>query len=171
MGKNGNGNGKRSAKFANGKVLTTQVEPMDLMGDDGPSRDDWQMNHWAITNFIVAHLEKNNTFPSNKEIAAATKLTVRSIEKHKKYLKFSRFKQYTVLSDRVLMAVFNRAIKDSTSDAKLWFQLVEGWSEKFDHNLNKNDWRDFEGKLKDAKEYKGKIKVLTDFLLAGTKGD
>jgi len=151
-------------------LVPVGIDPISIIEDDGPSRDDWTTNHWTMTNFIVKHIEKNEAFPTNKQIAEGVKLSISAVERHRKYLKFSRFKQYTVLSDRVIMAVFNRAVKDSTSDAKLWFQLVEGWSEKFDHNLNKNDWRDFEGKLKDAKEYKGKIKVLTDFLLAGTKG-
>jgi len=106
----------------------------------------WDYNHSIIRDSyvkLIQNLERKPTYP---EIAKDTNLAHTTIEKHISILKFEPHKHpLRILTDDVILAIAGSARNGSSASQKLWFQIMEGWTEKqiMEHEgeINLNDAR------------------------------
>lgn len=99
------------------------------------NRTDYEANNAIIREAFIAVLKRNKGLrPSIEELAEETGLHASTIKKHLKALDFRDLMQenacFKLLTDDVILAVYRSAMKGNPSSQKLWFQVVEGWSEK-----------------------------------------
>jgi hypothetical protein len=123
-----------------------------------PPREDALRNAAQVRNTTVAFIKKHHRPPSIQELVAATGLSDKTVKAHRKRLKLGDGSDnvFQQLSPDVLMKLFERAtgyshkavkifndkvkgiVKADYTEhyppdamaAKLWFQLVEGFTEK-----------------------------------------
>ena len=102
---------------------------------DGNTRKDWEYNHIKITEaFFVIVKEKKRT-PTYKELMKATELCEKTIERHLKELKFTKFiDKLKPMTERILLRLGNKAIGGDIQATKLYMQIIENWNEKFQHD-------------------------------------
>ena len=102
------------------------------MGDDEEQRKStWEKNHIIIQNAFVDLYKKLGKPPTNPQIAEECQLSVPTVQKHFKDLKLDNITpQLKARATRVLHGIANKGEKGDASCAKLFFQLVFGWSEK-----------------------------------------
>mgnify|MGYP001323089641 CR=1 FL=1 len=100
--------------------------------DNTPKRSDWEMNNQKIREaFIVILKRKQGRKPTIEELAKEANLSAIAVRGHLKKLKFeSQGSMWKVLTEDVIIAVYKSAMKGNTASQKLWFQLIEGWTEK-----------------------------------------
>lgn len=102
-------------------------------------RLDWDDNHFTISEAYFEIAKENKKRPTLKEISERTDLSVKTIQKHLNdlsKLKFEeRFKDLKLMSASLLMAMYNQGAKGKAGCAKLFFQIVEQFSEKSDVHL------------------------------------
>jgi hypothetical protein len=98
-------------------------------------KGDWQFNHRAIRKAIIAFVKKYGERPTNAEIARLTKLSIPTVERHVREMRFkTEDHPLRALSEEVLLNIFASS-KKSPASQKLWFQLMEGFSEKVQNDL------------------------------------
>lgn len=97
-------------------------------------RADWEDNHLEICKVYFKIIEKTGKRPSLKSLSKATGISVNSIHKHLSEiseLKFGeRFKDLKLLSGKLLLKMYEHGSNGSSSCAKLFYQIAEGFSEK-----------------------------------------
>lgn len=98
-------------------------------------KSDFAANNAIIRESFIAVLKRNKGLrPSVDELSSETGLSGSTIKKHLKELDFKDLMSenacFKLLTDDVVLAVYRTAIKGNPSAQKLWFQVVEGWSEK-----------------------------------------
>ena len=77
---------------------------------------------------LIERLKKKPTYP---EIAKDCGLSESTIQKHIEELEFDPMRHpLRMLSDNVLIAIYDSAIGGNVRAQKLWFQVLEGWNEK-----------------------------------------
>jgi hypothetical protein len=107
--------------------------------NDGGKRLDWEDNHAVICEAYFTLLEEKGRRPTNKEVSELSGFSLPSIRSHLNdiaSLKFEeRFKDMKLLSPKLLSAMYKHGTKGKASCAKLFFQIVEGFSEKQDLSL------------------------------------
>lgn len=97
----------------------------------------WQNNQTLIRGAFLKVLNKEKRAPQLNEISDATGLSLTTLNKHMKSLNLNVItNKAKILSEDVVMAIYNSAIKGSAASQKLWAQLVEGWKETSDLNVN-----------------------------------
>lgn len=133
---------KRKPKATQGKVSVslilsdTDKENTNNGKGQGAKRADGEYNHQVIRQAYVDLIKKLKRRPSFAEVAAYTDLSVPTIARHIKDLKFEPLKHpLRVLTDDILLSVANEARKGKYWHSRLWFQLAEGWSEDVNVNL------------------------------------
>lgn len=95
------------------------------------ARLDYEINHAAIGDAFQSLVRQLKRKPTTAELATATGLTEETVRQHLKKLKFRPSKSsIRVLTDSVLLGLANRAMKGDPAAAKLYMQLLEGWSER-----------------------------------------
>lgn len=108
----------------------------------------WELNHAIIRDCYVKLIGNLKRKPTYDEVSKDINLSVNTIKKHIDTLQFDPQKHpLRILSDNVLMAIYDSAIKGNTGSQKLWMQLCEGWSEKqiMEHKGKVNTEVDFTG--------------------------
>ena len=95
------------------------------------------------------------------EISEHVNLSIKTLEKHVKDLKFEPTKELMrTLTPDVVMAIAESAKKGSSSSQKLWMQIMEGWTERHEltgkdgeqlfSNMTDKDKQDIVRKIQDA---------------------
>ena len=102
------------------------------MSEDKEKRKStWEKNHLIIQDAYVTLFKSLKKPPSNPQIAKECGLSIPTVQKHFKDLKLDSITpQLKARANRVLHGLANKAEKGDASSAKLFFQLVFGWSEK-----------------------------------------
>lgn len=96
-----------------------------------PDRKDAEFNAAAIRTAFLKIVNDKGRKPTFEELAAATGLHKATVSRHVQRLKFvPESSVYRVLSDDVILAIYQGAVKGSSRDKKLWLQLFEGFAEK-----------------------------------------
>lgn len=99
-----------------------------------PNRKDAEFNAQIIrAAFLKLITTKNGRKPTYEELAEATGLNRATVVRHVRRLKFEPEKSiFRVLTEDVIISIYQGAAKGSTRDKKLWLQLFEGFMEKTD---------------------------------------
>ena len=91
----------------------------------------WDLNHQIIRDSYVNLIRELERKPTYEEVAKDSKLSINTIKKHIKELKFDPLKHpLRVLTDDILISIAKSAKEGSYASQKLWMQVCEGWSEK-----------------------------------------
>ena len=89
----------------------------------------YRANHAAIRDAYLDMLREKGRKPTLEEIASASNLSIQTVHKHLKELEFvPRQHELRILTDDVIIAVYQGAVKGNGALARLWFELMEGWS-------------------------------------------
>lgn len=106
---------------------------MNKLPKSTKKRRDAEFNREAVrTAFINALKQTNGRRPTVKELCRASGLSSKTIISHLETIDISGVADpsFKILSDDVILSVYRSAMKGNPTSAKLWFQLVHGWSEK-----------------------------------------
>jgi ribosomal protein L29 len=102
-------------------------------------RRDWEENHFKIADAYFKYVKEHEKPPSVRELTELTGLSDTGIDNHMNELaglKFEeRFKSFKYLSPRLVSSMFKHGQDGSAPCAKLFFQMVDGLTEKRDLNL------------------------------------
>ena len=91
----------------------------------------WEQNHQLIQDVYLQLLKKHQKIPTIQKIADESKLSYRTTQKHLKELKLSDITpKAKIRAENVLMGITKKAELGDPSAAKLYFQLIFGWTEK-----------------------------------------
>lgn len=96
-------------------------------------RRDVEFNREAVRRaFLNALKQTNGRRPTVKELSEASGLSSKTIISHLETIDIRGVADpsFKILSDDVILAVYRSAMKGNPTSAKLWFQLVHGWTEK-----------------------------------------
>ena len=128
-------------------------------------RSDWDDNHLIISEAYFNLVNDNKKRPSLKLLAAKTDLSIQTIHKHLNELTElsfgERFKSFKLLSEKVVLAMFNEAVEGNPSCAKLFFQVVDQFSEKHDLTVKDSTLRNMSEKELEAELEALRIKNRT----------
>lgn len=90
----------------------------------------WQVNQKVIQETYLQLIQELKRCPTTQEVSERAKLSVSTIDKHIAELKFEPVKNpLRTLTPDVIVSIYNSARKGNSASQKLWFQLMEGWSE------------------------------------------
>lgn len=100
----------------------------------------WTQNHIAIQDGYMELVKQNQRAPTLAQISAHSKLSMLTIQKHIRELKFEPVKMVErVLTPQVTLALFKAALKENIRAIELWYKLFEGYSERIqvetDHKI------------------------------------
>jgi len=91
----------------------------------------WELNHSIIRDSYVELIKRLKRKPTYDEVSKNTSLSINTIKKHIDTLKFDVSKHPSrILSDDILIAIASSAQLGSAASQKLWFQIMEGWTER-----------------------------------------
>jgi len=112
----------------------------------GDKNTTWEYNHSIIRDSYVKLIKNLKRKPTQNEVAIETNLSRKTIQKHTDTLKFEPHKHpLRILSDDAIISIISSARKGNAASQKLWFQIMEGWTEKqvMEHEggMNINDAR------------------------------
>lgn len=113
----------------------------------------FQTNHAVIVQYILQYTKDNNRAPLPVEIHKGTGLHYNTVKKHLAKLDMSdQLKHMRVLTPNMIMATYQAGVRGNVQAQKLWYQLVEGWSEDAPlvppDRVNQFDQLELEDKLK-----------------------
>lgn len=100
------------------------------------TRSDQKANGALIRAAFIALLqESKGVRPTVNQIKEQTGLSTMTIKRHLKSIDFRDMVEtskasWRVLTDDVVLSIYRTAVKGNPQAQKLWFQIVEGWSEK-----------------------------------------
>lgn len=110
---------------------------------DRKRRIEWDENHCIITEAYFEIAKKTKKRPTLKALSDETGISIQSIHKHLKELSSlkleERFKDLKLMSGSLLMAMYTQGQKGKAGCAKLFFQIVEQFTEKHDHRVKMDD--------------------------------
>jgi len=96
-----------------------------------PIRVDWHQNHDRLSRAYLDLVKEHGRAPTIAQLSEAANLSAAAVKRHMKYLKFTPTKHPArVLTDSVIIGLASKAAAGDSAAAKLWFQVMEGWSEK-----------------------------------------
>ena len=121
----------------------------------------WHVNQAIIQNAYIKLIKQLQRCPTMLEISEHVNLSIKTLEKHVKDLKFEPTKELMrTLTPDVVMAIAESAKKGSSSSQKLWMQIMEGWTERHEltgkdgeqlfSNMTDKDKQDIVRKIQDA---------------------
>ena len=97
----------------------------------------WQRNQALIQESYIELVKELKRCPTILEVSENVNLSINTINKHIKELKFEPLKSsLRALTPDVLIAIAKSARKGSAASQKLWVQLMEGWTEKQDIDMS-----------------------------------
>ncbi len=94
-------------------------------------RKDYEINHKIIRKAYIDMINSEARCPTVEEVAQYTHLGRATVERHLNNLTFA-FENHPlrVLTEDVIIAIYNSALEGGAAAQKLWVQLMESWSEK-----------------------------------------
>jgi len=111
------------------------ISKNDILSTADKKRSDWEFNQVTIQDAFVKLLKKKKRKPTAAELSEHTGLSVSTIDRHVKQMKFEmQSDTWRTLTPTVIHAIHKGAVRGGVFAQKLWLQVVEGWSE--DINLN-----------------------------------
>ncbi len=121
----------------------------------------WHVNQAIIQDAYIKLIKQLQRCPTMLEISEHVNLSIKTLEKHVKDLKFEPTKELMrTLTPDVVMAIAESAKKGSSSSQKLWMQIMEGWTERHEltgkdgeqlfSNMTDKDKQDIVRKIQDA---------------------
>jgi len=94
-------------------------------------RQDFEQNADRIRDAVISHMKEHKKPASMSDISKKLGLSYKTVWRHMKQIKFnSEAHPLRALSSDILVSIYNASLKGNPSSQKLWFQLMEGWSEK-----------------------------------------
>lgn len=100
-------------------------------------RKDKELNAIFIRDAILEYIRENKKPPSDVALAKKIGLHVNTIRKHMKEIKFESSESiYKVFTPDIIMSVINSSKKGSSASQKLYFQVVEGITDKSNINVS-----------------------------------
>jgi len=96
----------------------------------------WFANDIILKDAFYDYIVKNKKSPTITKLAEITKLNYNTVTAHLAEMDFNTDlrPKFKLLTDKIIMRLGMEAIKTGkASEVKLWNQIVEGWSEKFEH--------------------------------------
>ena len=109
----------------------TEKEPYKAKSSEDKKRSDWEANHEAIKEVFVAFIKEHQKKPTITYIANKLEMQWNTIWRHLADLENELRKHpLRVLTDDMILAVVEAGKNGNAQSQKLWFQLMEGWSEK-----------------------------------------
>lgn len=114
----------------------------------------WEANHRILYETYLRLIKKTRRCPTYDEIEKATGFSRATISKHIKELKFIPEEHpLRVLTDDVVLSIYDAAKKGKSLSQKLWMQVIEGWVERneTDINLGKKSIKDLLEEENDGK--------------------
>lgn len=92
---------------------------------------EWQERHKKITDFFFSFLGTHKKRPSIRQIAAGTGYDIGAVWRHLKKMTAEDIKPgLKVAAEEILWSLASKAKSGDAAAAKLYFQIVFGWSEK-----------------------------------------
>jgi hypothetical protein len=101
-------------------------------------RANYLANNLLLSDLVyeILNNSKGLVLPTAKVLAEKSGLSVKTVQRHFKTLHFEPIASpLRSLSDRVIVNMFNLTRKSAAAQ-KLWFEIMEGWSEDSTVNLN-----------------------------------
>lgn len=91
----------------------------------------WEATHATIRDVFLHVLERNKgRKPTLAELAHESGLSHKTIERHVKSLEFKpQLDSWRVMTGDVVAALWRKCMKGDSNAIKLWFQVVEGYTE------------------------------------------
>lgn len=122
-------------------ILDTKqnIKPARTDGIDRKRSAVWERNHALIMDTFIDLVNQSGKYPTQIEVQKAIgTISLRVIGEHMSSLRFEPTDHpYRILTDDVIIAIWKSATIDRNPQAmKLWMQLMEGWTEKTEHNVN-----------------------------------
>lgn len=99
---------------------------------------DYIRNHETIRNAVLSYLQANKGVksPTYSELQEMTGLSRQTLVTHFKEIKFEPLNNHLrSLTNEVILSIFLAARKGSVNAQKLWLQVMEGWSEISNVNI------------------------------------
>ena len=99
-------------------------------------RVDKAVNMEKVRAAIWEIVRENKRAPTNTEIQKKTGFSLTTIKKHLKEINFQPNQSpLRALTPDVIMSIAKSAMKGSAASQKLWLQVMEGWSETINANI------------------------------------
>ena len=102
----------------------------------------WEEYHQLIQDTYLQLLETGQRIPTIQKIADKSGVSYKTVQKHLKELKLSDITpKAKIRSENVLAGITKKAESGDAPAAKLYFQLIFGWSERqiFEFDMKKID--------------------------------
>jgi len=94
-------------------------------------RSDWERNHELIRNAYVDAIKELERKPTISHISRVVGMTWHVVAAHLDSIENDLSKHpLRVLTEDMILAVAKAARKGNPQSQKLWFQIMEGWTEK-----------------------------------------
>lgn len=94
-------------------------------------RRDYEFNHRKIRIAYVDLIKNHGRCPTIGEVAQYSSLSFSTCQRHLENISFETEQHpLRVLTEDVLLAIYQSALEGGAAAQKLWMQLMEGWSEK-----------------------------------------
>lgn len=104
---------------------------------DTKRRVEWDRNHVLIKSTYVQLIKDLQRLPTQTEVGKACGLSRETVHKHFDTLKFEPLKHPArVLTDQVVLSIAQSSFKGKSASQKLWMQVMEGWVEKTETEVN-----------------------------------
>lgn len=95
---------------------------------DPPRRNDWDANHAIIRDKFIELIRLNKRRPTIAEVSIASGLSKTCIKEHISKLKFEPLKHdLRILTDDVMLTIYESARGGNSGSQRLWAELMEGW--------------------------------------------
>ena len=111
-------------------------DAVELSGDSATEqrRKDWEESNEEIRAAFLSLIEKGKgKKPTLDQIAEETGRSAKTVSEHMQTLRYTATTpKYRILTENVLFSIYQTSITGNTAAAKLWMQIVEGWTEKLD---------------------------------------
>lgn len=93
-------------------------------------RTDYVLNQARILESLRELIERTGRKPTMNEIARKSGVCVRTVKRHMhNYRNENYMKELRILTDDVMIALYQKAKEGRAPEVKLWMQLVENWKE------------------------------------------
>ncbi len=121
---------------------TSKTPPLDVRtnvdNNDVKRRRDFEVNHIKIQESFMALMAKHKRCPTYQEIADDTNLDHETVYRHMKSIDLTSAREKMLLfTDRVILSTTNQAMAGDVAAQRLYYQVVNDWSEKHRHEVGR----------------------------------
>lgn len=97
---------------------------------DKKKRSDFILNKTKIMSALKELMLRTGRKPTMDEIAMESGVNKRTVKRHmQNYRDENYMKDFQVLTDEIIIALYQKAKEGRAAEVKLWLQLVEKWKE------------------------------------------